>query len=279
MSNKTMVMNISDTWLSVNTFLGVGVGEQITIHNDGVNWAMLLIGDEPSPLLDNGVLLTGADKDSYQLTVPIGSGEVWIKSASSTYAVVVVQAGTPISQSLGGIPLTVLQGLNAITTQPYSEANRKNGVQFTASRKLTVSNGQIINSIIKTGDKPIDLKSRTFSYSGLGLNADIYQGATYTGGTQDPVYSGNGITTSNFDFQLLVGFTLVTDGTKFAATEHFFGQSNPSSKGEGIVNIGSNYILAPNTTYLLRITSLDAQDISARIEGYNGFLDLPFTTY
>ena len=279
MSNKTMVMNISDTWLSVNTFLGVGIGEQLTIHNAGVNWAMLLVGDEPSPSTDNGVLLTGTDKDSYQLSVPIGSGEVWIKAANNYVAVVIVQAGTPLAHSLGGIPLNVLQGLNAVTTQPYSEVNRKTGSQFMSSRKLSASNGQVFNSILQTGTKPIDLKSRTFSHTGLGLDADIYEGATYTGGTPYPFYSGNGIVTSSFDFQLLVGVTPVSDGIKFAPTTYIFGRSNPSSKGDGMADLGTNYILAPNTAYLLRITSLDNQDISSRLEGYNGFLDLPFPTY
>jgi len=279
MSNKTLMMTVTDSWVSVNAFLNVPVGERITLHNVGVGWGIVLLGGQPLPATDKGVYLTNTDKPSYQLSVPVGSDEVWVRSSGGEPCYLIAQAGTPISFSADGIPMSVLAGRNAITTQTYSEANRKNGDQFVASRKLTATNGQVINSIIQTGTKPIDLKSREFAYSGLGLDADIYEGATYTGGVNDPIYSANGITPNSFDFQLKSGITVTDIGTKFAATIYAFGESSQQSRGSTLTALGSNYILAPNTSYLLRIVSNDNQDISARIEGYNGFLDLPLTSF
>lgn len=280
MSNKISYAEIGLDWVSINNLLGVPVGERITLHNVGVGWGMVLISDTP-PLstIDYGVPLTDSTGDVPQLSISRGgSGEVWVK-ASDKAVRVLAQAGSPISINSDVLPSTVLQGLNAITVQDYSEANRKNGTQWSASRILTASNGQIFDSIIKTTTKPVDLKSRVFAYTGLGLFADIFTGATYTGGVIDPVYSCNGVTSSSFDFQLLSGITVTGTGTKFAPTIYAIGETSNQSKGKDSSPLGSNYILAPNTTCLLRITSKDNQDIAARIEGYNGILDLPFNIF
>lgn len=279
MSNKTLMMTITDSWVSVNAFLNVPVGERITLHNVGVGWGIVLTGNEPSASVDRGIFLTNTDKPSYQLSIPLNSPEVWIKSAVGDACYVIAQAGDPVSFEPDGMPRSVIEGLNAVTFQTYSEVNRKKATQFSASRKVEAIDGQVFDSIIQTGTKPIDLKSREFAYSGLGLDADIYEGVIYTGGAADPVYSSNGITANTFDFQLLVGATITNIGTKFAPTIYAFGQSSQISRGSPLSALGSNYILSPNTAYLLRFISNDVQDISARIEGYNGFLDLPLTVF
>jgi hypothetical protein len=54
------------------------------------------------------------------------------------------------------------------------------------------------------------------------------------------------------------------------------GNTANQSKGSQLRPYGSNRVLdLPNTEYLLEIESLDTQNISARLEMYNGWLDLP----
>lgn len=172
----------------------------------------------------------------------------------------------------------VTQGVGAITSQPYDEVNKKRGVQWAASRKINgAAPGQLFYSVIEVGDKPIDLKRREFAFSGTAIVADIYQSPTYTGGTVDPVYNANGFTTQppSFGFVLKAGVTVTNEGVKFAPTLYALGSASNQSKGVANALYGSNYILKPNTAYLLKFYSDDTQNqnIAVRIEGYEGELD------
>ena len=166
------------------------------------------------------------------------------------------------------------RGVKAFTIQPYDEVNKKFGVQWEASRKLSPANTNPIYSIIKTGSKTVDLKSRVFAYTGTGLTARIFVNPTYTGGTPDPIYNmrpayvGTGPET-----ELLVGFALTDNGTECGAPIFAIGSASNQGKGSGEHEYATNRILEPNTSYLLVIEPLEAQDIAARVEFYEGPLD------
>ena len=164
-------------------------------------------------------------------------------------------------------------GRNAKCTQTYDEYNKKAGVQWEASRIIedATLNG-IYYSIIKTGSKTVDLKSREFGYTGDGLHADIYINPTYTGGTPDPVYNmryGRG----NPEMQLLTGITVTDVGEKCGATIHAINNVQNQGKGSPMRSFATNRILEANTDYLLSFKSLSVQDIAARLEFYEGGLD------
>jgi len=181
--------------------------------------------------------------------------------------------------------LRVINGFRAFCTQSYSEMNRKRGLQWSASRIIetaapstgVINSAGVYYSIIKTGSLPVDLKQRQFAYSGTGLNADIFENPVYTGGLPDPIYNANAVTPHVFELQILTGFTLTSEGQRFAATIYALGSSSQQSKGESNAIYGENYILAPNSSYLLKFWSKDAQNqtIAARIEGFEGELDVP----
>ena len=176
-------------------------------------------------------------------------------------------------------------GLRAETQQTYDEANKKNGTQWEASRRLVgATAGQKFYSIIKTGLMPVDLKSRELGYTGNGVIGRIYIGFTpVTLPTPDPVYNMRKGGEAARDFELYAitsppaaWATQENLGTKIGADLILEGNTANQSKGSSIKPIGSNRILSlPNTDYLLEIESLDAQNISARLEIYNGWLDLP----
>lgn len=181
-----------------------------------------------------------------------------------------------------GIPPGAFSGQRAITVQAYDEANKKLGVQWEASRILTIASNDPANnaySIIRTGSKPVDLKSRVLGYDGIGVIGRIYKNPTFTGGAPDALFNMNPrFLGSSPEADLLVGFTLTDKGTKCGADIYAVGPSSNQSRGATPREFGSNRILdEPNTSYLLEIESRDtaAQVITARIELYEGGLDLP----
>lgn len=192
-------------------------------------------------------------------------------------------------KTVDAMMLSVLNGLRAFTTQPYDEINKKRGLQWAASRIIiaaststgAINSAGVYYSIIRTGSLPIDLKRREFAHTGTAVYADLFEGPTYTGGTTDPVYNANGITPHAFEFDLLRGFTLTAEGAKFAPTIYALGPDSNQSKGASNQLYGENYILAPNTSYLLKFYSTDAavQNIAVRIEGFEGDLDTPNADY
>tara|TARA_R110002049_G_scaffold101556_10_gene246501 strand:+ start:8461 stop:9066 length:606 start_codon:yes stop_codon:yes gene_type:complete len=190
-----------------------------------------------------------------------------------------------IVNSTDGMLVRVLNGLKAFCVQSYSEMNSKRGLRWAASRIIIdapTSTGAINSagtyySIIKTGSLPVDLKTREFSRTGRSIVADIFINPVYSGGTQDPVYNSNDMAQHSFELELLVGFTLTDEGVKFAPSLYELGPASVQSKGATSKSVGNNYILSPNTSYLLKFYSTDSQvqDISVRIEGYEGELDVP----
>lgn len=187
--------------------------------------------------------------------------------------------GKPYTGFLWGFYSRIVKGVGAIVTMGYPEANSKNGTQWEAQRRLTgMTQGQRATSIIKTGSLPVDLKARVFAYTGSGIIARVYKAPTYTGGTPDPVYNMNTIpgVPATLQTQLLTGFTLTADGLEIAAPLFLIGPSTNQYTGSTLASFGSNRILAPNTSYLLTFESLSAgQDVTARLEFYEGELDLP----
>lgn len=181
-----------------------------------------------------------------------------------------------------GIPSGAFSGLRAMTTQTYDECNKKVGAQWEASRLISISNNNPANnsySIIRTGSKPVDLKSRVLGYDQLGVIGRIYKAPIYTGGTVDPWYNLNPrYNGTQPEAQLLVGFKLTSKGTKCGADIVGIGPSDSQSRGSTPIELGSNRILdEPNTAYLLEIESRhnSAQKVWARLEMYEGGLDLP----
>ena len=181
-----------------------------------------------------------------------------------------------------GIPEGAFSGDRAFTQQTYDEANKKRGTQWEASRLVTLaSNAPADNvfSIILTGSKPVDLKSRVFGYDGLGLVGRIYKAPVYSGGVPDPWFNMNPRYVGAQPLaKLLTGFTLTNKGTKCGADIVGIGPASQQSRGSTPHEFGSNRILdEPNTAYLLEIESRDpaSQTAWARLEIYEGPLDLP----
>lgn len=178
--------------------------------------------------------------------------------------------------------LRVINGFRAVCTQSYDEMNKKRGVQWEASRLVSLATGVTSTSLIKTGALPVELKSRSFGYDGLGLTASIFKAPTVT---------ANGTLVASFNFktsvttqpltQLFIGPTVTSNGTKCGADIFAIGPASNQARGSSLRDFPGNRILEPNTTYLLTFTNTDTstQNISARLEFYEGNFDVPNTDF
>lgn len=184
-----------------------------------------------------------------------------------------------------GMPDELFIGIRAMTTQNYVEANVKNGVQWEVSTLNTAfptSAQPPVDYVVLTGAKPIAIKGRVFTCTGLGLTTTIYADPVYTGGVNVPYFNLNFRNPAVGLAQIIGGPTLAVSsvGTQKSTPRHLVGSSQPgvsalATHGQEIV--GLENILAPNTAYLFRTASLDTevQIVSSYNTWYEGDLDLP----
>lgn len=229
---------------------------------------------------------------------PDTSGENWIQVDGTVYSGVarrfkIVKAGVPgtvTTINIGvwrsddleaNIPAGVFSGARAVTSQSYREANVKNGSQFNASRRvLAVAGGANLDSAFVVGATPVILKSRNIGYTGVGVSASIYRNSTFTGGTNvtsTDVLNPNDINPATTTINLYTGITVGTLGPLTTAIAYSEGATSNQGQGRPSAEMGEELVMSPNTTYILRITSLDtqAQNVTSYISWYEGQPDLP----
>lgn len=178
-----------------------------------------------------------------------------------------------------GFPNGIFQGFRAITTQSYTEANSKLGVEHEGSALFTIAGNADNDTFFVTGDLPVSLKGRVMRYTGTGLVARIFTGATYTGGTSAAYQNASDINPVVGLSKIIVAATVVTDGVLAFAPDFLIGNTTNQGEGSSGTIVGREKLLKPNTTYLLRISSLDSQsqEVSSLLTWYEGKLDLPLT--
>jgi len=175
-------------------------------------------------------------------------------------------------------PRGVFSGTRALTTQSYTEANSKLGIEHEGSTLLEgVGGGAVNNTFFVTGDLPVALKGRVIGYTGTGVKAEIFTGAAYNDGVSVPYQNASDINPVTGLTQIIVGANLVTEGTLAFAPDYLIGNTSNQGKGTPGTIVGREKLLKRNTVYLFRLTSLDSQlqDITSLLTWYEGELDLP----
>ena len=220
---------------------------------------------------------------------PFESGNYWIDVNNNNYYGValrlkIIKTELPAAVSslrvsvwrAGVSPQSVVNlhpdvALSDITTQSYIERANKQGKLFTASRRVTdVAGGSNLDSIFITGTKQVIFNQRIIGYTGKGVVASIYRGAVATGGTAAEINNPNDITPQAATAQLLTGATVTNIGQLTVAATYSEGNASNQGQGNSQAKLGEQIIMAPNTTYLLRITSLDTavQNINAYVSWF-----------
>lgn len=177
------------------------------------------------------------------------------------------------------VPMGLYNGLAAITIQNYIEANVKNGVQYEFSAdNLAVPNGSNIDTIFTTGANPVVFKNRTVKFNGSHLTTRVYKSPTFTLGSIVPYFNLNNINPVAGAVTIRTGATVSAPGTEFGAPTFDIGTVGQGNSSFSTFSVfGLERVLAPNTSYLLRITndSGAAQEIAAYLSWYEGGTDLP----
>lgn len=262
-------------------------GEVMLDELMSADWAALQVNVMP---LDSSGEYTPLVSGTVSVKVsPFESGDYWIDVNNNNYygmalRLKIIKNQLPVAVSslrvsvwrAGVSPQSVVNvspevNVSNVTSQSYSERANKQGKLFTASRRVTdVAGSSNLDSIFITGTKRVIFNQRIIGYTGKGVVASIYRGAVATGGTAAEINNPNDITPQAATAQLLTGATVTSVGQLTVAATYSEGNASNQGQGNSQARLGEQIIMAPNTTYLLRITSLDtaAQNINAYVSWF-----------
>jgi hypothetical protein len=219
-------------------------------------------------IMGSQIIYDGVDKDDF----------VWAYAISSDAKVVV----TDNNGDYLSLDADYFNGDAGMIKQSYTEANVKNGLQFSASTYFTgLTAGENLDLIVITGDKPIIVKSQYIEIKeGGDVISEWYRDPVYTGGSDITSGIGNQNDKNSEATTLQLIGCLPTDeavgkyspkdatkpnvtniGTKILpkiVTLGVIGQGSSVSARSSIA--GLEHILRPNTTYLYRRKSIAACD-------------------
>ena len=184
-----------------------------------------------------------------------------------------------------GFPPGAFEGLRALTTQPYTEANVKNGLQFYFRAAWHL--GEVIPTTetrkvwVKVGVKPLIVKLREFLFVAEEIRLELFASPTgVTGGEDIDIHNYNRVNpvaTSLLGVKKNV--VTVSDGTPFDRNdpEYFFGASSAPQRAQSSIPQGRERIIPPNTEFIVAITNTGSGNARAQylLDWYEGEPDLP----
>ena len=272
-----MKSTISNIILPANTWINIYLAPAIVAAGIVVGDRLSFVKIKGSVDLNFGATKPEQDagftplQEGFDISNSLGSLGAWAISRNNDGLI-------NVSENIASeMPDGLFSGTRAITTQSYTEANSKLGVEHEGSTKYTATSLSVNDTFFVTGSLPVALKGRVIGFTGDGVTAEIFTGATYTGGASVPYQNASDINPVAGLSQIIVGATVSTEGTLAFAPDHLIGNTSNQGKGSTGAIVGREKLLKPNTTYLFRITSLDAatQDIASLLTWYEGELDLP----
>lgn len=257
-----LIKNIgANAWVDINTISTIEVGKRFKIFNVS-NVPVLLVTSslEPNITAEDGVIaLPGRC-----IIVEAGDYSVWARTISGYQnAEVFVQETKPYSLTDNGLDPRVYSGLQGITTQPFTEANVKNGTQFSISYEVAVPVGAKAYASIKTPPEDnILIKTRLVSTDG-GMRYHPRAGAVFTpDATVIPSFNLNGQSsnTSNVIANTVTAGNITNLGVSFDVIRSASGTG--SNREQGIFGTeGIERVLGKDTFYLLEFENLDNKQI------------------
>lgn len=188
-----------------------------------------------------------------------------------------------------GFPSGAFVGLRALTVQPYSEANVKNGVQYYARAAWPASDPIVTGAAgarkiwVKTGAKQVLVKLRDFQYVAEELQLQIFRGPTgVVGGTDLTIHNYNAVNPVASTVLAKKNVTTTTDGVEIDGNdfEYFFGESTAGNRSSVSIPQGRERVLPPNTEFIVKIQNNSSGGGSAArvqyyLDWYEGGTDLP----
>lgn len=178
------------------------------------------------------------------------------------------------------LPEGIFTGLRAITSQSYTEANVKNGLQFEFGTQVTtLAAGANLDIVFLVAAKPIIIKDRIISFSGAGVTAVLYETPTVSNyGDAGFIANLSRISPKTTTISIWQNPTILAAGTQISAPNATVGST---AQGQSVISTdltkGAERVLKPSTYYLLRVTNNDSASckVSVYTTWYEGTPDLP----
>jgi hypothetical protein len=215
---------------------------------------------------------------------PVGRLRVSLAGTNAVTAALKVWRG---EDARSGIPDGAFSGLRALTVQPYTEANVKNGLQYNVRAVWPIADqiaaGTSRKVWFKTNAKPVIVKLREFQYIAEELRIELFAGPTgVSGGTDLVVHNYNGVSPVATTVQAKKNVTITSNGTPFdhGDPEYFFGGAvDPQRQATSSIPAGRERILPANAEFAVVVSNTGAS--SARVQYfldfYEGGTDLPLS--
>lgn len=249
-------------WVSVNDLATISIGSEVTIYLKGIDWVYVQQSvTKPSISDKSGHLLTNEYSGYAFVNIPAQGEEVWVRASSDT-SIIVVQEGKGISlNSYGtGIDPRLYTGLQGLTIQPFTEANVKNGTQFTISEEIPIPQASIVYRAFKTPNDGRDILIKTriintdggMRYTPHTSQTGVVQGADKT----DQIVNLNAKSSNTSGCQYYEVLSTTDDGPFFDVVRSAVGSGNNAEQGI-FSGLGIERVLIPDTEYLLKFENLD----------------------
>lgn len=209
---------------------------------------------------------------------PCGRLRVSLTGTNAVTARVVIWRG---DDARSGIPDGAFSGLRAMTSQSYTEANVKYGLQFYLQYNLpqlpaTTGTHKVL---FTTGAKQVLIKGREMYGIGETFSIQVYKQpvAPSPGGTLLTIQNFNDVGPAVTTVTIRGGVTTTSDGTAWGDPQRLFGQSAAGQRAGSGLAPGGDRILKANSTYLVifRNTGSGTADIDYFLTWYEGGTDLP----
>jgi hypothetical protein len=207
-----------------------------------------------------------------------------------TFTGLVGGAGARIWDDISAQPSGLYAGSAALITQPYTEANVKNGVQYYLRAAWPTADPIAVGAVaarklwFKTGPLPVIVKLRDLTYIAEELSLQLFSApAGVSGGTDLVIHNYNGVNpVTAVGVQAKKNVTTTANGTEFDGgdPEYFFGSSSSANRAQSSIPIGRERILPPNSEFLVVLTNLSSGGGAAAraqyfLDFYVGNPDLP----
>lgn len=198
----------------------------------------------------------------------------------TTYRVIIWRTNDPLDMTPDG----AFSGLRAIITQPYTEANVKNGLQYSLRATWPLADAITAGSTrkvwVKTTTKPVIIKLREFQYIAEELTLRLFGAPTgVAAGTVLSIHNYDGVGPVTTTCQAKKNVTTTSDGAEFDAAdaEVFFGSSTAPQRNVAVALQGRERILPANSEFIVSITNTGSGSARAQyfLDWYEGGTDLP----
>lgn len=184
-----------------------------------------------------------------------------------------------------GFPPGAFTGQRALTVQPYTEANVKNGLEYYVRAVWNAADpilpGTTRKLFFQTGVKPVIVKLRDFHYVAEQMTLRLYAGPTgVTGGTALEIHNYNSINpVPTTIVAAMKNVATVSDGVEFDGgdPEHMFGAGATGQRSQISIPEGRERIVPPNSTFIVAISNTGTGNALAQyfLDWYEGTPDLP----